>query len=66
MAWFLPVLFSFSMFGAAVLFWIVPPEMQNGDPMMGILIAAASLLGGQGFVLWLLSRWAREQDTGER
>ena len=59
MAWLLPVLFSLMIAGFIVLVSVVPPEMQNGDPSMGLALICVTLLGAQALVLWLLSRWAR-------
>ena len=61
MVWMLPVLFSVSLIGLALFTAVLPQEMQNGDPSVGLLISGAALLGAQLLVLWLTDRWARTQ-----
>ena len=40
---------------------LVPPEHINGDPSHGLIIASAVSVSAQGFILWLLTRWANGQ-----
>lgn len=61
MAWLLPVLFSVSIGGYLALFLLVPAELQNGDPSVGMYMVCVVLLAAQGLILWLLARWARSQ-----
>ena len=61
MAWLLPVTFSIALIGLAAVLTYVPADMQNGDPTTGLALASITLLGAQGLILWLLSRWARRQ-----
>lgn len=39
----------------------VPPQFINGDPVVGAIIASVATVTAQGFILWLLARWARGQ-----
>lgn len=61
MAWLLPVVFSVTLAALMVMLILLPAEMTNGDPSVGLYVAATSLVGAQGSVLWLLSRWAKAQ-----
>lgn len=62
MAWLLPVVFSVTLAALMVMLILLPAEMTNGDPSVGLYVAATSLLGAQALVLWLLSRWAKTQN----
>ena len=61
MVWLVPL--SLAVMMAAIMFslWFVPAEMQNGDPRVGIAIAALGLSGSQAFIIWLVERWAKQQ-----
>ena len=61
MAWLLPVVFSVSLMAMMVMLITLPSEMVNGDPSVGLYLVTVTLLGGQAFVLRLLSRWAKTQ-----
>ncbi len=56
MAWLLPGIFSLMLLAISV-----PPEMQNGDPLHGVLIAGGAFILAQALILWLTERWARTQ-----
>jgi hypothetical protein len=64
MSWLLPIAFSAVLVAIAILMILIPAEFRNGDPLPGVLVAGAGLLGGQVFVLWLTERWVREQPPG--
>lgn len=59
MAWLLPLLFSAALIAIAVFVAVLPREMQNGDPLVGVMVGGSGLAGAQLFVLWLTERWAR-------
>ena len=40
---------------------VVPPEKINGDASVGAIIASVVTVSAQGFILWLLTRWANGQ-----
>lgn len=61
MAWLLPGMFSVILAVLMVLLLVLPPEMINGDPSVGLYLASAVLFASQLSVLWLLSRWAKQQ-----
>ena len=61
MVWMLPVLFSLTLAAISLVPMLVPPNLVNGDPMIGVIIAGLGLVGAQVFVLWLTERWARSQ-----
>ena len=61
MSWLLPVLFSLAIVAIGTLSILIPPEMRNGDPVVGTLVGGVSLVGAQIFVLGLTERWARKQ-----
>jgi len=61
MVWMLPVLFSAMLLGIAAAVPVIPQDLQNGDPVSGILISGVLLIGAQLLVLWLTVRWARSQ-----
>jgi len=56
--WLTPAIF------AAVLALIIglgqtlPPEWINGDPANAVIVSSLVICGAQGFVLWLIHRWA--------
>ncbi|TNE56732.1 MAG: hypothetical protein EP341_04530 [Sphingomonadales bacterium] len=62
MAWLIPVIFSVILAVFTVLFELIPADMQNGDPSIGLVFSSVVLVSAQGLILWLLSRWARSQD----
>lgn len=62
MAWLLPIVFSVMLSVIAVGAAILPREMQN-NPDFGLVFASVTLVAAQGFVLWLLARWARKQSS---
>jgi len=43
------------------LVWTLPRDQINGDPVTGIVIGSAAIVASQGLILWLLTRWARQQ-----
>lgn len=59
--WFLPLFEIAMLLGIAALFVFVPREMQNGNPTVGIVIAALVVTASHAFTLWLVDRWARTQ-----
>jgi len=61
MVWLLPVFFSVMMVAIAIALYFVDPKYRNGDPLLALVICAASFLGSQAFVLRLTSRWADRQ-----
>ena len=61
MAWLLPVMFSVVLIVMMVLLIVLSPDMVNGDPSVGLYLVSATLLGSQAGVLFLLSRWAKQQ-----
>ena len=61
MAWALPIGFSIFLAGLAAAMSLIPPNLQNGDPSDGLIVSSFAMLAAQGFVLWLLSRWASKQ-----
>lgn len=63
MAWLLPVVFSVLIAGYGALFYLLPAELQNGDPSDGLLLVSLVLLATQALILWLLARWARSQPN---
>lgn len=63
MAWLLPVAFSVILIALVVLLIVLPAEMINGDPSLGLYLATVLLVGAQVSALMLLSRWARRQTN---
>lgn len=61
MVWMLPALFSFFLLAIAIFAPLIPRELQNGDPAIGVLFGGASSVAAQLFILWLTERWARRQ-----
>lgn len=61
MAWLLPGILSLMLLAIVLLAIFVPPEMQNGDPLHGVLIAGGAFILAQALILWLTERWARTQ-----
>ncbi|NNC59538.1 MAG: DUF1648 domain-containing protein [Erythrobacter sp.] len=64
MAWLLPGVCIAMLVAIALVTWLVPPGLQNGDQITGLVVASVAMLGSQGLVLWLHERWARKQDAG--
>ena len=62
MAWAIPAGFSLFLVGFAAIVHFVPADMQNGDPAMSLISASLIMLAAQGLVLWLLHRWAGQQQ----
>ena len=62
MAWAIPIGFSVFLIGLALVIEYIPPELQNGDPSLGIIAASIIMVIAQGFILLLLSRWAARQQ----
>lgn len=63
MIWVTPAIFVALLVLLLVLPRVVPPEYINGDPQMGAIIASAVLVAAQGFILWLLTRWANGPEA---
>ena len=61
MVWLLPSILVVTLALIVFLPQIVPPELVNGDPKHGIVIASVAVVGVQIFTLWLLTRWARQK-----
>ncbi len=62
MAWAIPAGFSLFLIGFAAIVQFVPADLQNGDPTTGLITASLIMLAAQGFILWLLARWAASQN----
>ncbi|MXO74673.1 DUF1648 domain-containing protein [Altererythrobacter aerius] len=60
--WVVPMILMTTLAGIAALMVVLPAEAQNGNPVVGILIASVSMLGAQGLIVWPLARWAATQD----
>jgi len=60
--WLTPVMFLITNGAIIALIIILPPQMINGDPNVAVYVSSAIILFAQGLVLWLLERWARNQD----
>ncbi|MDJ0978903.1 MAG: hypothetical protein QNI87_10230 [Erythrobacter sp.] len=59
--WLPPAILVLALALIALLRAVVPPRYVEGDPSLGVIIASVATVGAQGFILWLLTRWAREQ-----
>ncbi|MEO1048854.1 MAG: hypothetical protein AAFW59_11065 [Pseudomonadota bacterium] len=60
--WLSPAIFLAVLGLIFVLPSVLPPEHINGDPSVGVIVASVVVVGAQAFVLWLLTRWARQQS----
>lgn len=60
--WVVPGILMSTLALIAAIMIIVPREMQNGDPVTGMLICVSALIGAQVLIIWLLGRWAAEGD----
>ncbi len=63
MVWMLPTLFSIMLVAIALFTIFLPRELQNGDPVVGVLVVGLALAGAQVFVLRLTESWARGQSS---
>lgn len=59
--WFMPSMLIATLALVVLLPSFVRPENINGDPSLGAIIASVVTVSAQGFVLWLVTRWANEQ-----
>ncbi len=62
MVWLTPFVFVSGLAITLLPMWLVPPEMQNGNPVTGAVLVCVVLLAGQGVILWLHDRWAKAQN----
>lgn len=61
MAWTIPVMFSVLLLALTFMIAILPGAAENDDALAAAIFSCVTMLCAQGFVLWLLARWAREQ-----
>lgn len=55
-----PAILVSTLVSIAAIMVLVPRDMQNGDPVVGILVASVAVLSAQASTMWLLARWAAD------
>lgn len=61
MVWGVPLFLTVMLALVAVMPALLTPEQINENPSHRVIIASAVTVSAQGFILWLLNRWANGQ-----
>lgn len=56
-----PAILITTLAGIAATLVLVPRDLQNGNPVVGMAVCGIAVVGAQVLVAWLLGRWAAEQ-----